>query len=161
MVGKKAAHIAAAVLWSESKVGALADASRGWEEKPQNVLLGCEKSSDLSVILLLEDNSHENYTAKYDWHRTDILNKSLRLCETCLLSIERGKAWRIMQAMAKFLPLSKFSTTHSWETRTAHQFQLRSSFITAPMYWSVRLGCGYHMTLIRFLVCARPNRMFV
>jgi len=29
MVGKKAAHIVVAVLWSESKVGALADASRG------------------------------------------------------------------------------------------------------------------------------------
>ena len=143
MVGKKAAHIVVAVLWSESKVGALADASRGWEEKPQNVLLGCEKSSDSSVIPLLEDNSHEHYTAKYPLIDIEqifwIIAWDFAKPVCYQLSIERGKAWRIMQAMAKFLPLSKFSTTHrqSWETRTAHQFQLRSSFIIAPMYWSM------------------------
>jgi len=53
------------------------------------------------------------------------------------LSLE-WQSLEIVLALAEFLQLSWFSTTHreSWDAGTAHQFQLRSNFITAVMDWS-------------------------
>ena len=158
---------------SKSKVEALGRCFKRWE-KPADESSGCNKSSgdftgyqscDFSDILLLEDDSdgHTHRPMAIDWHRTDIDQNFLQLetvqnlyVTSCQLN---GKVCRTMSQHNSFR-YGKNSTTHReiGGAGTAGQFQLRSSFIKAAVYWSVILD-DIKWPWSDFLVCAQPNRI--
>ena len=83
------------------------------------------------------------YNRYHEYQLGTLQNLSVTGCQL------NDKVWRIVLALAEFLQLSWFSTTHreSWDAGTAHRFQLRSSFITTVMDWS-RGNSQTHLCLI-------------
>jgi len=118
-----------------------------FKERPENVIFGCKKRSggftgyqrcESSVILLLEDNSHEHYTTKYPLMAKPVCYQ---------LTIE----WRLIQATAKFLQLSWFppSIVRCWngssvsiEIKFHHSFMILDwwyhMFDLDQIFWSAR-----------------------